>query len=269
MAYKQTSDMNGKLPCITWCPTGPLVFLPIHAAGMYPPQNGCAETVMDFAVSSYTPTLETLLRHHGRKPSSTRPTSPSPAEPTFRQQPSIFVVAQPNTPNYAPIPGTRAEAKSINDVFNQSIDILEGRQGTVDAVLNGMRTHDWVHLACHGTQSTEDPTKSCFVLDDGELTLSKLMETSLPNAELAVLLPDCHRRREVDGRGSPPCSRDAHSWIQERHRDDVVYQRRKRTCRDEEVLRGYGRASRCGWAVGASVCSSRGDEGAAREIRRG
>ncbi|KAJ7463598.1 hypothetical protein FB451DRAFT_1492996 [Mycena latifolia] len=42
-----------------WCPTGPLTFLPIHAAGLYG-DNG-RDCVSDYVVSSYTPGLASLL----------------------------------------------------------------------------------------------------------------------------------------------------------------------------------------------------------------
>src|ERR1700761_3072517 len=41
------------------CPTGPFTFLPIHAAGIYT-ENGIS--ICDYAMISYTPTLNTLLR---------------------------------------------------------------------------------------------------------------------------------------------------------------------------------------------------------------
>ncbi|KAI0083832.1 hypothetical protein BDY19DRAFT_910303 [Irpex rosettiformis] len=53
------------LPHITWCPTGPLAFLPFHAAGIYSKHEGTSthsQTIVDIAVSSYTPTLEALLK---------------------------------------------------------------------------------------------------------------------------------------------------------------------------------------------------------------
>ncbi|KZV65988.1 hypothetical protein PENSPDRAFT_756016 [Peniophora sp. CONT] len=51
---------DGHLPHITWCPTGPLAYLPLHAAGIYKDKFG--PRVFDFVVSSYTPSLTALLR---------------------------------------------------------------------------------------------------------------------------------------------------------------------------------------------------------------
>lgn len=129
---------------------------------------------MDYAVSSYTPTLESLLRSRMRARGND-------------QIPNVLLISQPDTPGYGTIYGTETEVATIQKIFPSS-DTLSRSQGTVTAVLEGMRTHEWVHLACHGIQSPDgDATKSAFVLSDGKLTLSKLMSTALPNAELAVL----------------------------------------------------------------------------------
>ncbi|KAI0083113.1 CHAT domain-containing protein [Irpex rosettiformis] len=165
------------LPHITWCPTGPLAFLPLHAAGIYPKHestNAHSQTIMDVAVSSYTPTLEALLK----------PRTKVTAGDT--EYPKALVVSQPATPNCDPIPNTRTEAENITSLIGQSTH-LDDTGGTVQAVLEGMATHDWVHLACHGVQNRADPMNSAFALYDGRLTLSMLMSQHLPNADLAVL----------------------------------------------------------------------------------
>ncbi|CAG8697403.1 9223_t:CDS:1, partial [Acaulospora colombiana] len=48
------------LPRIWWCATGPLAFLPIHAAGIYDPGSVDSQ-ISDYVISSYTPTLSALL----------------------------------------------------------------------------------------------------------------------------------------------------------------------------------------------------------------
>ncbi|KDN46596.1 hypothetical protein RSAG8_04249, partial [Rhizoctonia solani AG-8 WAC10335] len=54
-----TNDaLIGNLPHITWCPTGVLSFLPLHAAGDYDHPRA---RVFDYVISSYTPTLTALL----------------------------------------------------------------------------------------------------------------------------------------------------------------------------------------------------------------
>ncbi|KAI0083496.1 CHAT domain-containing protein [Irpex rosettiformis] len=169
---------SATLPHVTWCPTGPLVFLPLHAAGIYP-KNECtsapSQTIMDIAVSSYTPTLEALLKPR---------TQVTPAG----QDPRVLIVSQPASPLAInnPIPGTTTEAAIVMSLVGESKPLYDA-DGTIQAVLEGMTTHEWVHLACHGAQNRKDPTNSAFILHDGHLTLAELMSHHLPNADLAVL----------------------------------------------------------------------------------
>ncbi|KZV76187.1 hypothetical protein PENSPDRAFT_747881 [Peniophora sp. CONT] len=147
------------LPHITWCPTGPLTQLPLHAAGIY-----------DFFEG-------TLLRSHedlrARPPPS---------------RPNVLVVAQPETPGYAALPHTRHESERISNVLtNSTPTILMDKAATVVNTTAALRMCTWVHLACHGYQDTQDPTQSAFALVDRPLTLSALMGATADNAELAFL----------------------------------------------------------------------------------
>ena len=48
-------------PRVWWVPTGPLAFLPLHAAGRYPDGDPAdTDTVLDRVVSSYLPTIRSL-----------------------------------------------------------------------------------------------------------------------------------------------------------------------------------------------------------------
>ena len=54
---------NDYIHHITWCPTGSLAFLPLHAAGIYAADDHSDPiNLMDLVVSSYTPTLTALLQ---------------------------------------------------------------------------------------------------------------------------------------------------------------------------------------------------------------
>ncbi|KAF8987559.1 hypothetical protein BDZ89DRAFT_1152627 [Hymenopellis radicata] len=46
---------------VRWCPTGPLTFLPLHGAGDYTKQ-GRGHRIFDFIISSYIPTLSSVIR---------------------------------------------------------------------------------------------------------------------------------------------------------------------------------------------------------------
>jgi CHAT domain-containing protein len=50
-----------------------------------------------------------------------------------------------------------------------------------------MEECNWIHLACHGIQMPEDPTKSALLLQDGRLTLEEIIKLRLPKAEFAFL----------------------------------------------------------------------------------
>ncbi|KZV60885.1 TPR-like protein [Peniophora sp. CONT] len=170
----QTADTNS-LPHITWCPTGPLTQLPLHAAGVYSDPNG--PRVFDRVVSSYTSSLSALLRS---------------SEGIVKQQssPSMLIVTQPTTPGQSRLPGTVAEGGQLQKMLSDSqipCAMLDDTEATVDAVRSVIDQHSWVHLACHGLQHTGDATQSAFYLYDGPLSLSDLMQTAADGAELAFL----------------------------------------------------------------------------------
>ncbi|VDC01494.1 unnamed protein product [Peniophora sp. CBMAI 1063] len=166
---------NGVLPHITWCPTGPLAQLPLHAAGIYSEPHG--PRAFDFIVSSYTPSLSALLRcleGGGRRDAP----------------PSVLVVTQPATPKCSRLPGTREEKRCLQAVLRDAqipSTVYDHDKATVKSVRDVMGQYPWVHLACHGSQHRTDPTKSAFELYDGPFTLSDLMGTVSDNAELAFL----------------------------------------------------------------------------------
>jgi CHAT domain-containing protein len=50
-----------------------------------------------------------------------------------------------------------------------------------------MEDCSWPHLACHGVQKPDEPTKSALILQDGHLTLEEIIKLNLPKAEFAFL----------------------------------------------------------------------------------
>ncbi|THU83222.1 TPR-like protein [Dendrothele bispora CBS 962.96] len=175
---EQTSCSEGdKLPHVTWCATGPLAFLPLHAAGMYGSKAPAGKNKMfEYAVSSYTPTISSLIS-----------TPPNRSELVDHTPPSILVISQSDAEGYSRLPGTKKEERQIRNHFPDRTKSLTGADATIDTVLEALNQHHWVHLACHGIQDSSDPTKSAFVLCDGKLELSQLMTKSMKLAELAFL----------------------------------------------------------------------------------
>ena len=50
-----------------WCATSPLAFLPIHAAGIYSKDTNQGSSLPTVAVSSYTPTVSSLVDRTHKK----------------------------------------------------------------------------------------------------------------------------------------------------------------------------------------------------------
>ena len=156
------------------------MFLPIHAAGLYHEDGRPPELLSDFAISSYTPSLSWLLNDsvEGNLP---------------RPEAKLLIVAQSNTPNASPLPGTKKELRKIREkasdalISLDTLGILKGPQATVEEVLSQMNAYSCVHFACHGIQDLVHPLRSGLLLHDGRLELRKLMHTELNNLELAFL----------------------------------------------------------------------------------
>ncbi|KAF6745237.1 CHAT domain-containing protein, partial [Ephemerocybe angulata] len=169
------TSLGGILPRIWWCPTGPLSFLPIHAAGIY--KESETETVLDYAVSSYTPTVTALTRIKD-------------LQPINRNVSGLFLTSQPDAPDAISIPGTTKEVRSIYSGAEQSgVRVLkvEGSALSVDECLRHMEGFSSVHFACHAYQSAADPLQSRFILHNGSLDLATIVRSNLKNADLAFL----------------------------------------------------------------------------------
>ncbi|KAJ7251046.1 CHAT domain-containing protein [Mycena rebaudengoi] len=147
---------------IWWCPTGPLVFLPIHAAGVYGEDQAFGSKLSDFLISSYTPSLTALIEGF-------RPHTES------QEELQLLAVTQPSAVGQSYLPGTQEEIKFI-------LQQVAGKK-----VQEGMTNSRWVHFACHGVQS-DSPTESALLLAGrSRLTLSNIIQLNLPNADLAFL----------------------------------------------------------------------------------
>ncbi|KAK0502223.1 CHAT domain-containing protein [Armillaria luteobubalina] len=176
-------DQEKRMPCDTtnpprlwWCPTGPLAFLPIHTTGDYS-TNEPGTKLSDYVVSSYTPTLTILL---------------DKLEKTRRFK-GLLAISQPDTPGLLRLPGTEGELRKIEEqAKGVLVECLRGEEATPDAVLDGMSTCNWVHMACHATQKKANPLESTFHLHPpanhpGHLLLSQVISKTFPDADFAYL----------------------------------------------------------------------------------
>jgi tetratricopeptide (TPR) repeat protein len=154
---------------IWWCPTSYLCALPLHASGSY--KKG-EKSLPDLFISSYTPTLSSLIRAR----SGLRSTGTIP---------DLLLISQPET-----LPKVIEEINVIKQLGN-IVYSLAGKEADRDTVLSGLQDNSWVHFACHG-HLNEQPFNSWFELHNNEhLTVLDLAQAQLPNAELAFLSA-CH-----------------------------------------------------------------------------
>ncbi|KAG8680458.1 hypothetical protein FRC08_016285 [Ceratobasidium sp. 394] len=162
---------NGTLPRITWCATGALAFLPIHAAGCY--DDGSLEQIYNYVISSYTPSLQALI---------------PPASKASSSYLGMLAVGQAKTSDLPEIPGTVEELAYIEQ-HSQGFHFtkLEGQNATVDAVLSAMEEHSCLHIACHASHNLSKPTTSAFYLHDGTLDLATITQKARNHTRLAFL----------------------------------------------------------------------------------
>jgi hypothetical protein len=143
--------------------------LPLHAAGVY---SGDYRTCCsDYFVASYTPSITALLNAQKAR------------KPICRSDAKTLLVAVDKPFRGPVLPMTVAEAGCVRG--HVPTNIVEA-SSCID-VLERIQSTSLVHLACHGSQNPTNALESGFFLDDGLLTVSKLMELNLPNAFLAVL----------------------------------------------------------------------------------
>ena len=154
--------------------TGPLAFLPIHAAGIYSEREP-GSNISDYVVSSYTPTLAAII---GARESHQ-------AHDKYR---GLLAISQPSTPGQSALPNTEVELNIIKEQSTKfDVCLLRGPEASVESVIEGMEAYSWVHFACHGVQDTIEPIKSAFCLHDKHLELLTIITKSFPHADFAFL----------------------------------------------------------------------------------
>ncbi|MFD3710273.1 CHAT domain-containing protein [Streptomyces sp. NPDC058677] len=194
-------DDPGEWPRIWWCPAGVTSFLPWHASGHHQEGGarcGPARTVMDRAVSSWTPTLRALA--HARRPART--TAPVPASrpggvASGSGKGALLVeMAQP-TGTTRPLRHVRIETEHIVGLLPGATRIGPPHN-TPRTVLGALPAHPVVHFACHAVSEWGSPGLSGLLLSDGDradgdgngtarLTVDAISSLHIADAELAYL----------------------------------------------------------------------------------
>ena len=164
-------DLQNEKRRVWWYPTGPLAFLPIHAAS---PCEGDEPGLSELLISSYLPSIHSFIRAYRAS-----------KEP-FR----ILAVGQPNTPGHAPLPSVNKEIQMIQKLTRgapDSLTTIMGEEATVSKVIKSLPEHTVLHFACHADQDPSYPFNSAFILHDGPFHLSTIMNLDLSRVQLAFL----------------------------------------------------------------------------------
>jgi tetratricopeptide (TPR) repeat protein len=166
---------------IWWYPTGPLTFIPIHAAGPGKNENDASHLV----ISSYVTTLGSLFQ----------------AQKKWRQcdfkRPKFLAVSQQDTPGQESLPLAMEEVDKVLQIVNsagwpkEDTVRLSGSDATVDRVSGALDSTSWIHLACHGIQHPISGMKSALALHNGDLELNHIASKRLSSGQFAFLSA-CH-----------------------------------------------------------------------------
>ena len=162
---------DSQRPRIWWCPTGPLTFLPIHAAGHH---DRPGEALIDWFTSSYAPTarlLQQARQHATRGTDGGRP----------------LLVALPFTPGQSDLPAATREADAFARRLTNALQ-LRGPDATAAAVTEALKgCPQLAHFACHGMQDISNPSNGHLALHDGALAIGEISGLRLQETELAFL----------------------------------------------------------------------------------
>ncbi len=152
------SPVDKPLGRMWWLPSTLLNFMPLHAAEDRS-DTGVAVSALDLVISSYTPTVRSLLRAREERGRAIDPAA------------GPLVVAMPNTPGMVELPGAREDAEYLKKKFSGAVT-LSNEQAMKNVVLDKLPKHPWVHFSCHGDSDRMNPSAShLFVAGAEELTV--------------------------------------------------------------------------------------------------
>ena len=178
---KRLNELNVPLQSrVWWCPTSVFCSLPLHAMGPIPSDWGRPQYFLDLYISSYIPSLRSLIESRKSGPQ------------TF-DKPSMLVVAQPDLTMVQAL----EEVRVVRAVSPRATTLVAAA-ATPPAVLECIHDHRFVHIVCHGILESGKPLESGFKLYKGQrLSLLDVVRSRLPNAEFAFLAA-CHTAELTD-----------------------------------------------------------------------
>ncbi|KAG1856994.1 CHAT domain-containing protein [Suillus subalutaceus] len=163
---------------IWWCPTAEFTLLPLHAAGPYERER---DNLSQIYISSYTPTLATLVRARQRVS-------------RYGSTQYFVAIGQGNPERGKELrcvaPELAAIAQRLVPIVS-SFTSLRDNLATVQGALDALNHNQWLHLACHGMPHRTQPFESSFTMRDGPLMIKDIIRSNWQNPEFAFLSA-CH-----------------------------------------------------------------------------
>lgn len=182
LGFREAPRDGDTWPRVWWIPTGLLSMLPLHAAGRH--RSALSQTVIDRVVSSYSPSVRSLLR-----------TQRQVARRGRRGE--ALLVSMETTPRCSPLPTARKETESVGDLLQTlGVGVVHKKDSPSKAdVIDGLKTCDVFHFAGHGIADPVDPSNSSLLLNDWQsdpLTVESIMDLNLvENAPWLAYLSAC------------------------------------------------------------------------------
>ncbi|MER6194961.1 CHAT domain-containing protein [Streptomyces cyaneofuscatus] len=163
-------------PRLWWCPVGIMSFLPLHVAERYA-DTGSGPSVLDRAVSSYTPTIGALAYARRAPDDGPRPGS------------GTLIVGLPDTPGTPALHSAAAECATLERLLPDATT-LYGPDATHDTVTAALPRSSTAHFVCHGVSDLHGRGYSRLLLHDHRtraFTVADVSRLHLPRADLAYL----------------------------------------------------------------------------------
>ncbi|MFI8194493.1 CHAT domain-containing protein [Streptomyces sp. NPDC085946] len=178
---------NDDWPRLWWCPTGPLALLPLHAAQHYDTARLHDTGVTDRVISSYTPTLRSLIASR-EWPAGAEDSEDLEGPEGIR---SLLTVCVPRVPGRPPLRHAAREVRAVRAAQPPGLKgrsvVLAGRRATLARVTAELHQHRGLLFVGHSAQSPNDPGRAALHTQDGPLTMREIAALRLRTADFAYL----------------------------------------------------------------------------------
>lgn len=156
---------------------------------------------------------ETGVEEDGKRAPRLGIASPAAGNAVSAWAPQLALITMRTTPGYDELPGVVGESEAVVRACGKRFTYRELPQPCVRDALAAVAEVDMVHFACHGEASTQDPSKSCLVLQQtpfgpeppppargpapiaNRLTVAGILERLNGSDEDGVKMALRHRRR--------------------------------------------------------------------------